>query len=142
MAADELTLWYAKKLIGAPYIWGGQSPGGFDCSGLVIEILMGAHILPHGYDATAQGLWNDFHDDWPSILHPLPGALVFYGRAIHDITHVGFAIDGYRMIEAGGGGSMMKTPQQAWDKGAFVRLRGIYSRKDFLTMIMPHYPLG
>lgn len=27
---------YIKQFIGTPYVWGGQSPGGFDCSGLLV----------------------------------------------------------------------------------------------------------
>jgi cell wall-associated NlpC family hydrolase len=33
---------YAEKFLGTPYVWGGSSPGGFDCSGLV-QYVMGKY---------------------------------------------------------------------------------------------------
>lgn len=137
---DDLTLEYALQWLKTPYIWGGQSPGGIDCSGLVIEILISAGVLPHGYDNTAAGLYEDHKLDWPTLVHSQPGGLVFYGR--FGITHVGLLIDHYRIIEAGGGGSKIRSVSEAWDARAFVRIRPWNYRTDFVRMVMPPYPLS
>ena len=91
---------YALSFVGTPYIWGGASPDqGFDCSGLVQEILRAAGE-DHKGDQTAQALYNHFdkNGDYGKLM---AGSLVFFGKDTKHISHVGFMIDEYRMIEAG-----------------------------------------
>lgn len=141
VSVDKLTLEYAKSFLGDFYRWGGDDPSGWDCSGLCIEILKGAGVLPHHYDTTAKGLYYEFKDDWITSIYAQPGALAFYGRSFEMISHVGFCVDHFRMIEAGGGNSKTLTVEDAISQDAFVRLRPCFYRNDFLTFLLPNYPL-
>lgn len=131
---------YAMSFVGTPYRWGGDDAmAGFDCSGLVQEILASAGIDPVG-DQTAQALYNYFdihgsHNVWG------PGALAFYGESVTKITHIAFCIDQFRMIEAGGGGSKTNTLDDAIKQNSYIRMRLIKARKDLVSVIKPRYTL-
>ena len=129
---------YAKSFIGKPYIWGGEGPIGFDCSGLVQEILRSVGDDPPG-DQTAQGLYNHFKENGTISECMAPGVIAFYGKTLIEITHVAFGIDSFRVIEAGGGDRRCTNEFEASKIGAMVRIRPYRSRKDFLGMLMPEY---
>lgn len=129
---------YAIKHVGLPYRWGGDDPmAGFDCSGLVIELLQSVGVLPKWFDTTADGLRK--HNQVKPISEPKFGALVFYGRK-SKVTHVGFCLNDTVMIEAGGGGSKTTSEDAAIKQNAFVRIRPIKSRSDLICYGMPEYP--
>lgn len=81
----------AKRELGTPYVYGGSSPGGFDCSGLTAYIYarLGIH-LPH--NAAAQY----YYGRPVSLKHLRPGDLLFF----HGLGHVGIYIGHGRMIHA------------------------------------------
>ncbi len=81
----------AARELGVPYRYGGSSPGGFDCSGLVAFVYgkLGIH-LPH--NAAAQYAYGRPID----IAHLRPGDLVFF----HGLGHVGLYIGRGRIIHA------------------------------------------
>lgn len=75
----------ALSQVGSSYVWGGASPGGFDCSGLVMWAFQQAGIsLPHSSQALA-------HGGQPVALSDLqPGdVLTFYSDASHAGIYVG-----------------------------------------------------
>jgi len=75
----------ALTRVGDPYSWGGSSPGGFDCSGLVMWAFQQAGIaLPHSSQALA-------HGGQPVALSDLqPGdVLTFYSDASHAGIYIG-----------------------------------------------------
>jgi peptidoglycan DL-endopeptidase CwlO len=75
----------ALTQVGSSYVWGGASPGAFDCSGLVMWAFQQAGIsLPHSSQAQAQG-------GQPVSLSDLqPGdVLTFYSDASHSGIYVG-----------------------------------------------------
>lgn len=83
----------AMQYLGVPYVWGGASPAGFDCSGLVMYVYSQVGIsLPHS--AAAQ-----YEAGTPISQSELaPGDLVFFGDG--GIEHVGIYIGGGSMIQA------------------------------------------
>jgi cell wall-associated NlpC family hydrolase len=135
----NLLIDYAMSFLGLNYRWGGENPiTGFDCSGLVQEILRSVGMDPVG-DQTAQALYNHF-ERTAEHGERAPGALVFYGSHLTKITHVAFMIDEFRVIEAGGGDSRTKTKDDAAIQNAFVRIRPYNLRRDLLVVLRPAYP--
>lgn len=124
------------SMVGLPYIWGGDDPiKGFDCSGLVIEILKADGYLPHKFDTTAQGLYDLFKAEY----YPEKAvALAFYGKSKEKITHVGYCLDGLKILEAGGGGSSTNDLETAAKQNAYIRVRPISYRNDFISFGIPY----
>jgi hypothetical protein len=87
---------YAKAFLGVPYLWGGTSRRGIDCSALVqLCYRMGGDILPR--DADQQ---HDFLTQNIERREMQAGDLIFFGR--EQITHVGMALNRYEYIHAEG----------------------------------------
>jgi len=121
----EVATQVAWSFIGVPYIWGGDDPiKGFDCSGLVIEILRSVDRLPRRGDWSSHTLSNMFRP----IDNPQEGALAFYGT-LERISHVAYCINDKFCIEAGGGNRDNQDIEDAIYKNAYVRVRGIYTRE-------------
>lgn len=140
----QLLMQYAWTLAARTrrYHFGGDDPiQGFDCSGLVMELMIAAGILQHGSDMNAQALCDHFSHNG-SFNSWGPGALAFYGKDMRKVTHVAFCLDNQTMLEAGGGDSGTTTDEAAIRQNAFIRMRPIKYRKDFLCVIKPFYPGG
>lgn len=129
----------AMSMVGKPYIWGGDDPvEGFDCSGLVIELLKTAGLFPEKADMNSQGLY-DFFSKTASHNILMMGSLCFYGKDIKSITHVAFMISDNCIIEAGGGGSKTKSAKDAAAQNAYIRVRQYNRRKDLVAVLRPLY---
>lgn len=129
----------SMQFLNIPYIWGGDNYKGFDCSGLVQEILSIVGADPPG-DQTSQALYDYFSQ---SVNHqstdPQAGALAFFGPNHRSIIHVGFLIDQYKMLEAAGGGAHVTNAEEAIKFNAFVKIRPLHRRRDLLAVFMPVY---
>ncbi len=92
----------AQKFVGVPYLWGGMSANGVDCSGLVrICYLMNGILLPR--NASQQILCGDKVPD--GIEHLRRGDLVFFGTPATEnrkqrVTHVGIYLGNNHIIHA------------------------------------------
>ena len=81
----------ATRYLGVPYVWGGASPSGFDCSGLVMYVYAQLGIsLPH-YTVSQ---WNATTPISMSQIEP--GDLLFFDH----LGHVGIYIGGGQFIHA------------------------------------------
>jgi cell wall-associated NlpC family hydrolase len=100
---DQAAIKLASHFIGTPYEWGGASPGGFDCSGLLQYTWgkLGVNIPRTTYDQ-----WKVGQEVAPNALRP--GDAVFFKGSDSKgglPGHVGMYIGGGRFIEAPHSGS-------------------------------------
>lgn len=103
-----------KTYLGTPYVWGGTSPSGFDCSGLVQYVYrqLGISISRTSYTQVNDGRKVD-----KSELRA--GDLVFFARK-GNVHHVGMYIGNGRFIHA---------PQT----GDVVKISNLSDRSDYYT---------
>ena len=79
----------AKRFLGIPYLWGGRSSFGFDCSGFT-QMLVRSRGINMPRDADQQAAWKG-----AAVVqrHELqPGDLLFFGSSPKQITHTGMFI--------------------------------------------------
>ena len=110
MARGEDIVNLARKYIDVPYVWGGTSPDGFDCSGLVQYV-----YLQHGIELprTTYNQINVGSSVQPNKLRP--GDLVFFDtdRKHAGPDHVGIYIGGGKFIHAPRPGAKVKISSLA-----------------------------
>src|SRR5262249_42660994 len=99
---------YAKKMIGVPYVYGGSSPHGFDCSGFT------SYLYPHFHIPLAPTTHGQFGDG-RRVKKLKPGDLVFF----HALGHVGIYVGNGRFIHAPHTGTRVRIES----------LRGWYSSR-------------
>jgi cell wall-associated NlpC family hydrolase len=106
-AADVLHV--ARNQLGDPYVWGGNGPDGWDCSGFTSlwRSVGGARDMPR------------VSRDQQTWAVPIPqeqalrGDLVFFG---HPVTHVGIVSGGGYMLDAGASRSAVVS-RRIWSTG-------------------------
>lgn len=94
----DLIIGYALMYYNTPYLWGGRSSYGIDCSGLAQVVYRMAGVdLPR--DASQQVVAGQ---DFSFVEEALPGDLAFFGDETSAITHVGIIWEQNRIIHASG----------------------------------------
>jgi peptidoglycan DL-endopeptidase CwlO len=105
----------AMRYLGTPYVWGGASPGGFDCSGFVMYVFAQIGVgLPH--NAAAQYGYGT-----PVSQGALqPGDLVFFDG----LGHVGIYVGGGSFIHSPHTGDVVKiSSMTGWYASTYVGAR-------------------
>jgi cell wall-associated NlpC family hydrolase len=107
----------AMSLIGAPYVWGGTSPSGFDCSGFTSYAYerIGIHI-PRTADV-------QFAAGRPVAGDPLPGDLVFFQTYDYGASHVGLYVGNGWFVNAIGTDVHLASFNSPYFRGRYLGAR-------------------
>ena len=95
----------AKQLLGVPYLWGGTSTKGLDCSGFTKQVYF-MHGILLARDASQQVHHGRLIDETGDFSDALPGDLLFFGSKATDdnlqerVVHVGIYLGEKRFIHA------------------------------------------
>ena len=84
-----------KSFLGAPYVWGGKTNFGYDCSGFtqIFYRLLGVSLLRDAYQQATQGATIHLLDE------AVTGDLAFFDNADGKITHVGIVLKSAETFE-------------------------------------------
>jgi cell wall-associated NlpC family hydrolase len=108
----------AMQYLGVPYVWGGASPSGFDCSGLIVYVFAQVGVsLPHYTGA----LWN--------VGAPVSGDQLEAGDLVffNGLGHAGIYIGGGQFIHAPHTGDVVKISSmfEGWYASSYMGARRI-----------------
>ncbi|MEH6939142.1 NlpC/P60 family protein [Bacillus sp. JJ664] len=115
VASGNAVVDFAMQYQGVPYVFGGTSPSGFDCSGFIW------YVYSHnGYGfsrANVKSYWNMA----TKISSPQPGDLVFLENTyINGPSHMGIYIGGNKMVHAGSKGIGTISLSSSWVRSHFL----------------------
>lgn len=117
--SDVLTI--SQDLLGIPYVWGGSTPEGFDCSGFIYYAFNKAGMKVGRY--SSEGYYNRAY----YINDPQPGDLVFFENTYKPgISHMGIYLGNNEFIHASDSGVIISNLDNPYYKKHFDGFKRFY----------------
>ncbi|MGE6617632.1 SH3 domain-containing protein [Bacillus mycoides] len=106
---------YAKSMQGVPYVWGGTSANGVDCSGYIYHV-----FKKFGHNISRQsvaGYWSSL----PKTSTPQPGDLIYFQNTYKaGPSHMGIYLGGGSFIQSGDKGVAIASLNNSYWKSHFL----------------------
>lgn len=115
----------AKKHLGLHYVWGGSTPAGFDCSGL-IQFVFAKHGIKLPRTAAEQFRVGD-HVETQNLQK---GDLVFFTTYKPGASHVGIYLGNGKFIDANNSGLMISDFNAPYWQNRYLGAKRIFSETD------------
>jgi peptidoglycan DL-endopeptidase LytE len=111
----------AKSFIGTPYVWGGSTTEGFDCSGFIYYVYNQSGQEVKRYSSS--GYYNRSY----YVNKPQPGDLVFFENTYKKgISHLGIYLGDNQFIHAGDHGVEITSLSNSYWKSKFDGFKRLY----------------
>ncbi|WP_299744228.1 LysM peptidoglycan-binding domain-containing protein [uncultured Rossellomorea sp.] len=112
----------ATSHMGTPYVWGGSSAGGFDCSGFIYYVFKEA-----GANGVKRLSSEGYYSRSYYVNTPQPGDLVFFENTYKKgISHLGIYIGNNEFIHAGDNGVQVSSLSNSYWKSKFDGFKRFY----------------
>ncbi|MEW9095399.1 MAG: NlpC/P60 family protein [Clostridiaceae bacterium] len=116
-ASSNNVVAYASNFLGTPYLWGGTTPAGFDCSGFT------QYVYKHFGISLGRTTYDQINNGYGISREELqPGDLVFYGKG-GSPTHMGIYVGNGMYIHAPRTGDVVKI--SPYDRSDYITARRV-----------------